>query len=129
MMNAPPPLPPSSSQRASLAWTLAAFGLTLVALFRVGYLLWRFHVGTASLSAGAPIRPMGFILALGITSMASVVLGGGCALVGAILAMVQRRRRLLALAVLAALLAWVPAILSGWGFNYIIAMRKLMLSN
>ncbi|MDD5170737.1 MAG: hypothetical protein PHN75_18115, partial [Syntrophales bacterium] len=87
-----------------------------------------FYVGTASLAAGTPIRPIGLTAALGLTSIASLVFGDVCALVAAIIAVAQKRRRLVGLAVLAAVSAWVPAFVSGRGFNYIIELHKLFLS-
>jgi hypothetical protein len=109
-------------------WTLSAFSVSLIALFRVGYLLHSFYLGTASLAPGVPIRPMGITLALGITTTASIIFGDSCALIAAVIARLQHRRRLFVLAVLAAILAWVPAIVGGWGFNHVVEVRKLVLS-
>jgi hypothetical protein len=127
-MNTPPTGHPSSRQGVALFWALAAFCVSLIALSRVCYLLRNFYLATASLPTGTQIRPMGLTFALGITSIASILLGEICALVAGIIALVQQRRRLVLLAVLAALLALVPAFVSGWGFNHIVEVRKLVLS-
>ena len=112
----------------ALFWTLSAFGVSLIALFYVCYLLRNFYLNTASLTPGTPIRPMGIIFALGITTIASIVFGDACALIAAIIALVRHQRRLIVLAILAAIFAWVPAIVSGWGFKHIVEVRKLVLS-
>jgi hypothetical protein len=112
----------------AMLWTMSAFGLSLIALVYVCYLLRIFYLGTAQLATGRPIRPMGITFALGITTTASIVLGDACALIAAVIALAQHQRRLVVIAVLAAISAWVPAIVSGWGFNHVVEVRSLVLS-
>lgn len=94
MNDALPVIQQSKKSKASLFWSLAAFGISVFALLRVGFVLRAFYLDTASLAAGTWIRPMGATLQAGITWTASILLGGLCASVGGIIALIQRRWRL-----------------------------------
>ena len=116
------------SQKVALALTVTAFGVSLISLCYVCYLLRNFYMSTASFAPGTPIRPMGFTFALGIPAIASIVFGDLLALIAAIIALIQRPRRFLMLAILVAIFSWVPAIVGNWGFVHIVKIRQLVLS-
>jgi len=113
--------------RKSICWSLAAFGISIVLLLWVIFVLRELYLDTASLPAGTEVRPMGATFQLGIAWTASIVFGGICALVGGNIARIQRRWRLFFFALLAAAATWVPMFVSNRGFDYVIAVRKLVL--
>ncbi len=127
-MHTPETTQTSRSHKAALFLTLSAFSVSLISLFYICYLLRDFYVSTASFAPGTPIRPMGFTFALGVAAIASIVVGDLFALVVGIIALIQRQRRFIVLAILAAISAWVPAIVSNWGFMHIVEIRQLVLS-
>jgi hypothetical protein len=105
----------------------ASLVVAVSALFSVGRILDKFYLDTATIAPGTGIRPMGMEMQLGLTWTASILIGDVCALVGGIISLMQRRRLLVAVAVLAAIFAWVPMFYSQWGVNHIVILRKLVM--
>lgn len=127
--NAPSTIQLTSQSRAALFWTLMAFSASLLAVSFVCFFLWRFYTDTASLAAGTPVRPMGLTFVLAVAALGSIVFGDLCALIAAIIAFVRRQWRLVGLAVLAAAFAWAPGVVGSCGFDYVVAVRKLVLED
>ena len=113
--------------RASFFWSLTAFGIAIYALLYVGYVLREFYFDTSSIAAGTEIRPMGVTFHLSVTWTASILFGGACALIGGIIALIQRRRHLAIFAFVAGVATWIPMFVSNRGFDYIVTLRKLVL--
>jgi len=100
--------------------------IVVLALLRVGYILYEFYLDTASIAPGTAIRPMGVTFELLIAAVVSILAGGLCSLIGLSLSEIRRRwwHPLVAVA-----LTWIPLFLSNWGFHYIVTLRKLVLSD
>ena len=113
--------------RASFFWSLAAFCIVVFALFGVGYVLREFYLDSASIPAGTEVRPMGVTFHLGIAGTASIFFGGICAFIGGIVALIQRRWRLVFLAFLAGVATWIRMFAGSRGFDYFVEVRKLVL--
>jgi hypothetical protein len=128
IMDAPPVIGKRRIPRSGLLLILASCAIGTLALGYIGYILQRFYVGTASLPPGTEIRPMGVAFHLGLTWTASILFGSACALIGGILSVRQRRWILVAFAVLAGCLSWLPLFVSDWGFDRIVTLRQLVLS-
>jgi hypothetical protein len=126
-MDAPSSIQEPKKCRVSLIWSLAGFGISTLALFRVGYVLREFYLDTASVAAGTEVRPMGVTFHLAIACLASIVFGGICALVGGIIALIQRRWRLFILAFMTGAATWIPSFVTSRGFAYVVEVRKLIL--
>jgi len=126
-MDAPPVIVQRSTRRSGLFLVSAACGVVVVALGLIGYLLRQFYADTASLAPGTEIRPMGVTLFLGLTWTASILFGGGCALAGGIRSIKQRHWILAVCATLAGFASWIAMFVSNWGFDRIVALRKLVL--
>jgi hypothetical protein len=128
-MDTPATIQEPGRSRKPIFWSLAAFGISIFALLRVGYVLREFYLDTASLAAGTEVRPMGVTFELVIAWTASILFGGICALVGVIIGLIQRRWRLILLAFLAGVATWIPMLMSYRGFNYVAEVRKLVLED
>jgi hypothetical protein len=70
---------------------------------------------------------MGVTVHLGIAWTTCIVLGGICAFVGGIIALIQRRWSSFFLAIVAGAATWIPMFVSNRGFDYVVAVRKLVL--
>lgn len=111
----------------SVFWSLTALAISVFVLLRVGYVLREFYLYTSTLAAGTGIRPMGVTLHLGIASIACILVGGICAFFAGIVALNQRRWRLVTLAGIVGVSTWIPMFVSKQGFDYVVEIRKLVL--
>ena len=126
-MDAPAIIHEPKKGRASFFWSVAAFGIAVFALLGVGYVLREFYLDSASIPAGTEVRPMGVTFHLGIAGTAPIFFGGICAFIGGIVALIQRRWRLVFLAFLAGVATWIPMFAGSGGFDYVVEVRKLVL--
>jgi hypothetical protein len=125
--------PPRKSIKTSV-WSLVALILILASLFVTASLLfgirqtlYQFYLDTAALAPGTGIRPMGMEMLVGIAWTASILIGDVCALVGGIISIKQRRWSLVAVAILAGIIAWVPMFYTQWEIDHIVTLRKLVM--
>lgn len=123
----PTPIKPPRKQIMPLIWVLASFVVPVFALCPIRQILHTFDLDTAALAPGTGIRPMGMAVQLLAMGGVSILIGDGCALVGGIISLKQRRWSLVALAVLAAICAWVPWFYSRWEVDQIVTLRKLWM--
>lgn len=106
-------------------WLACAIAFSATAIIVLQ--LCNFYRVTASLVPGTPIRPMGLALLLGLVEMASMIVGGLCAIFGGFHALKQERWRAAIFAGLALVLTWMPMVVCNRGLDWIVSMRKLVL--
>jgi hypothetical protein len=126
-MDTPATIQEPKKGKASFFWSFTAFGISVFALLCVGYVLREFYLDTASIAAGTEVRPMGVTFQLGIAGTASIFFGGICAFIGGIIALIERRWRLVFLAFLAGVATLIPMFAGSRGFDYVVEVRKLVL--
>src|ERR1017187_5549408 len=110
-----------------LVWIFAAFCITVVSLLAVSYFLRGLYVNTASLAPGTEIRPMGLAGVLGLSWVGSILLGGAFAVGGIIISLVRRRWLIAFIGLLVMAATWIPMFVSDWGFDHVVALRKLVV--
>lgn len=126
-MDTPTSIQPPRKRYIAVACISVSFAIALLALNHIATALHQFYLDTATLAPGTGVRPMGLTLDIGTTWTASIVFGGGCALIGGIIGLIQRRQSVVVFAILAAILAWIPMLYSWWGFRHVLELRKLIL--
>jgi len=110
-------------------WLLAALCIASAGLVVIGYLLHGFDINCAELASGTEIRPMGLTAALTFTGMASIALGGVCALVALVLSVRHRLWRFTIASLASFALTCAPLAIGFWGFNHVVTLHGLVLED
>jgi hypothetical protein len=128
-MHTPPMIQPPKRHGRPVFWIVAAIGIVVAALLVIGFFLHDFYVGTASVAPGTEIRPMGLTAVLGLSWTISILLGGGFAISGFVVSLKQRRWWLAIVALMTIGVTWIPLFVSDHGFDYVVSVRQLVLSD
>jgi hypothetical protein len=115
--------------KSPLVWIFAAFCVAAFSLLAVSYFLRSFYVNTASLPPGTEIRPMGLAGVLCLSWIGSILLGGAFAVTGIIISLMRRRWFVAFIGLLVIGATWIPMFVSDWGFDHVVALRKLVLED
>jgi hypothetical protein len=110
-------------------WLRRAICIASAGLVFVGYLLHQFDINCAELASGTEIRPMGLTAVLGMTGIASIVLGGGCALVATIQSVRHKRRQFTIVSLASLALTCAPLVFGFWGVTYVVDLHKLVIAD
>jgi hypothetical protein len=105
-----------------------ALAIIFVSSLFIVYLLRVLYVGASQLPPGTMIRPMNHAFYSGLVGIASILLGGFCALVGGIISAASRQWKTALCAAVAISICWVPLILAFRGFHYIVGLHNLVLA-
>lgn len=115
--------------RVLLVLVISPWGVALLALLRIAYLLRTFYVDTAHLAPGTEIRPMGLTFQLFLAGFFAACFGAICG-IGGFVACIRSRRWLVAsLTIIAVVINCSIISMSSHWFRYVVDLRKLVLAD